>query len=403
VTDHDLKADSRALLHGGNAALLNELEGLGARVTVRNADGVTQVTFSGPAAAVEAAESRIRAAAAEAEAARLAQYQQQMLEQQQATFASQQQHQLQHQQQQQEYQGHAMGGGGAPGYGQPPSAVDTSNHVSLNIDIPPEKVGLVIGRGGENIRRMQEQSQCKIFLHKEVQASGARLVTVSGPPENIEQARKMVLDSVSAQRQPREGGFVPPPGTPSLLVIVPNAIIGLLIGKGGVTIKEIQQQSGCRVVIDKEPQGEDRNITLVGSVPGIEYCKNAIQDIINRHAELAARNAGGPPHMGGGGGMPRPPPQHMPYAPQPPMGQGYPPQGYPPQGYPPQQAYYPPQQPGAYPPPPAGQWPAQPYPPQGYPGYQDHAAYDQQQQQQWAAYQQQMQQQQQQPPQPPHQ
>lgn len=311
----------------------------------------------------------------------------------------------------------------APGPGYPaPGAF------SGHCEVPPDKVGLLIGRQGENIKRLMATTGCQIVLGKETLPNGLRPVTISGHSQDaVDNTRRMVMDCVSGIRPPRDGGgnpgapstggFVPPPGVPSLLVIVPNAIIGLLIGKGGVTIKDIQAQSQCRVVIDKEANGEDRNITLVGPLQGIEYCKNAIQDIINKQAEFQARGAAG--GGGGPGGPPRGPPGFVPRGPVPHMGgapqgygygqpgqagpqgygqgmqgipgQGIPGQGIPGQGIPGQgmSGYYPPpphgyQAPYGQPPQQQQQW--GPPPPQ-----QDY--YQAQQQQQWPGY----------PPQPPRQ
>jgi hypothetical protein len=42
-------------------------------------------------------------------------------------------------------------------------------------------------------------------------------------------------------------------GGPNKMVSIPNDKVGLIIGKGGATLRQIQEQSGARVVIPKEP------------------------------------------------------------------------------------------------------------------------------------------------------
>merc|ERR1719374_398635 len=55
--------------------------------------------------------------------------------------------------------------------------------VTEQIYVPDNMVGLLIGRGGENITRMQQESQCKIQMSQDNQGQPTRLCTLTGPPE----------------------------------------------------------------------------------------------------------------------------------------------------------------------------------------------------------------------------
>ena len=48
-------------------------------------------------------------------------------------------------------------------------------------------------------------------------------------------------------------------GPESLDVTVPNDKVGLIIGKQGMTVKGVQDRTGCHVQIPKEPDAADRN------------------------------------------------------------------------------------------------------------------------------------------------
>ena len=52
--------------------------------------------------------------------------------------------------------------------------------------IPDKLVGLVIGRGGEQIKRLQQESQCKIRIASESDGSPERACTLTGSQEAIE-------------------------------------------------------------------------------------------------------------------------------------------------------------------------------------------------------------------------
>lgn len=65
------------------------------------------------------------------------------------------------------------------------------------ISVPNECVGLIIGKGGEIIRQLQQESGAKIQVaKKEIQNTGVRNVFIDGPPERYEAAKKMIENIV---------------------------------------------------------------------------------------------------------------------------------------------------------------------------------------------------------------
>ena len=81
--------------------------------------------------------------------------------------------------------------------------------------IPDNMVGLVIGRGGEQIKRLQMESGCKIRIASEGNGTPDRMCTLSGSQESIDEAKRMLDDVVrrglDRQQNPRgpsnDGGF----------------------------------------------------------------------------------------------------------------------------------------------------------------------------------------------------
>ena len=69
-----------------------------------------------------------------------------------------------------------------------------------------------------------------------------------------------------------------PDGLFSVVVDVPNDMVGRIIGREGATVRIIQNLSGARMDIpqDSEPGTNMRKITLVGSPCRILYCKAII-------------------------------------------------------------------------------------------------------------------------------
>ena len=94
------------------------------------------------------------------------------------------------------------------------------------------------------------------------------------------------------------------------MVEVPNDKVGLVIGKAGSTIKELEQRSGARVQItpDSKWQGrsEPRPIQLTGTQQQLDWCKGLISEKVNVPVEQLASTqtfeGGAPSGPGGGGG-----------------------------------------------------------------------------------------------------
>ncbi|KAL5185455.1 Far upstream element-binding protein 2 [Glycine soja] len=283
-----------------------------------------------------------------------------------------------------------------------PSAVSYSYQgggASKKIDIPNGRVGVIIGKGGETIKYLQLQSGAKIQVTRDMDAdpnSATRTVELMGSPDAIATAEKLI-NEVLAEAETGGSGIVArrvagQAGSDEYVSKIPNNKVGLVIGKGGETIKNMQASTGARIqVIPLHlPPGDtstERTLKIEGTPEQIESAKQMVNQVIS--GENRQRN----PSMSGGYSQ-----------------QGYqarPPTSWGPPAAPMQQSGYGYVQPGAYSGPPQYNVPQQPYagyPPQSSGGY-SAANWDQstapQQQSAHAGYDYYSQQQQQQNPAPP--
>ncbi|XP_057431763.1 uncharacterized protein LOC130724532 [Lotus japonicus] len=233
--------------------------------------------------------------------------------------------------------------------------VSTYQTSSKKIDIPSGRVGVIIGKGGETIKSLQLRSGAKIQVTRDMDAdpnSPNRLVELMGSPEAIADAEKLI-NEVLAEAESGGSGMIgrrltgQSGSADEFSMQIPNNKVGLIIGKGGETIKSMQAESGARIqVIPLHlPPGDpstERTLKIDGSPEQIESAKQLVNQIIN--GENRPRNSGGYSQQGY---QSRPPSSWAP--PAPPMQQP----GY---GY---------MQPGAY----SGQAPQYNMPQAQYPGY----------------------------------
>ncbi|KAG0498147.1 hypothetical protein HPP92_002838 [Vanilla planifolia] len=213
---------------------------------------------------------------------------------------------------------------------------------SKRIYIPNGRVGVIIGKSGETIKYLQMQSGARIQVTRDMDAdpnSQTRPVELIGTPDQISKAEQLINDVISEADAGGSGTISArnstdvPAGSEHFSMRVPNNKVGLIIGKGGETIRSMQASSGARIqVIPLHlPPGDtsiERTVHIDGTKEQIESAKLLVNDVIS---ENRVRNSA----TTGGYRPPRPPTSWVP--------SGAPPMQQPSYGY---------MQPGAYPGPP---------------------------------------------------
>ncbi|KAL7266997.1 hypothetical protein RUND412_010431 [Rhizina undulata] len=205
--------------------------------------------------------------------------------------------------------------GGATGAAQPvrDGSVSSSSHggaakESLQIMVPDRTVGLIIGRGGETIRDIQDKSGCHVNIVGEAKSqNGLRPVNLIGNGSAAEHARRLIMEIVESDNAtngpPPSRGAAPERGSGgggyygghgdgggggrgaqegriTETIRVPIDAVGMIIGKGGETIKEMQSSTGCRINVSSQfNQGDpEREISLAGNRDAIMRARQVIEE-----------------------------------------------------------------------------------------------------------------------------
>ncbi|KAG3012736.1 hypothetical protein PC121_g15048 [Phytophthora cactorum] len=193
---------------------------------------------------------------------------------------------------------HSSGSGPAH-YG----AGDDAPSSSFDMKVPRELVGYIIGRGGETIRDLQMKSGAHIQIVREEEGAPQtpdRFVNITGNQESLDLAQRLIQNLLDERQQNQSSGAgfrerddrdrmaryggINPDGSDSVELLVPNERVGLIIGRGGCTIKAIQQRTGTSVTIPQTPDPNHpdmRLITIRGTMEAKEAAKFEIQSMIN--------------------------------------------------------------------------------------------------------------------------
>ncbi|WVZ20650.1 hypothetical protein V8G54_007972 [Vigna mungo] len=186
-----------------------------------------------------------------------------------------------------------------PQYSAVPPVSYSHQGTSQKIDIPNGRVGVIIGKGGETIKYLQLQSGAKIQVTRDMDAdpnSTTRTVELMGTPEAIASAEKLI-NEVLAEAESGGSGIVArrltgQAGSDEFVMRIPNNKVGLIIGKGGETIKNMQASTGARIqVIPLHlPPGDtstERTLKIDGTPEQIESAKELVNQIISGEAYLS--------------------------------------------------------------------------------------------------------------------
>lgn len=168
---------------------------------------------------------------------------------------------------------------------------------TIEVQVPKPLVGFVIGRNGEHINNIQNTCGVRLQFQNDVPGVDYRLATISGPPECCSRARKMVQDIV-AERMNQ--GYKPHielpnptgPGVQTVQIPVPAQKCGLVIGKGGETIRQLQVQSGAHIELHRgaHPNPAEKLFNIRGTQSQIQLA----QQLVKEKCEMMESSTGFP-------------------------------------------------------------------------------------------------------------
>ena len=195
---------------------------------------------------------------------------------------------------QQQYGGHDRG--------TPPN--DNSEVILIDSSL----VGLVIGRQGESLRRIEQESGTRIQFINGPEAGPQRQCRITGPPGARISAKREINRIIEENggnparetgrnaRAPQKAMSQQPAlreGEQSSQIMVPDRTVGLIIGRGGETIRDLQERSGCHVNIVGENKSVNglRPVNLIGSPAAAAHAKELIMEIVD--SDTKQMDAGG--------------------------------------------------------------------------------------------------------------
>ncbi|EHB00847.1 RNA-binding protein Nova-2 [Heterocephalus glaber] len=172
----------------------------------------------------------------------------------------------------------------------------------LKVLIPSYAAGSIIGKGGQTIVQLQKETGATIKLSKSKDfypGTTERVCLVQGTAEALNAVHSFIAEKVreipQAMTKPEVVNILQPQTTMNpdrakqAKLIVPNSTAGLIIGKGGATVKAVMEQSGAWVQLSQKPEGinlQERVVTVSGEP---EQVHKAVSAIVQKLAAESAK------------------------------------------------------------------------------------------------------------------
>ncbi|BEI80677.1 hypothetical protein CcaverHIS002_0112060 [Cutaneotrichosporon cavernicola] len=174
--------------------------------------------------------------------------------------------------------------------------------LTLRALVSTKEAGIIIGKAGATIANVRAVANCKAGVSKVVPGVQDRVLSISGDPDAIaaaysEIARLLLETPLSDSSLP----LPPAIAFTSIRLLISHNLMGTVIGRQGVKIKQIQDMSGARMVASKEmlPQSTERVVEVQGAQDAI---KTAVCEISKCLLEDWERNVGTVQYHPGAGG-----------------------------------------------------------------------------------------------------
>ncbi|KAL2513382.1 KH domain-containing protein [Abeliophyllum distichum] len=180
--------------------------------------------------------------------------------------------------------------------------------LSHKMEVPSDKVGVIIGKAGDTIRSLQDNTGAKIQIVRDADAdphSATRPLELIGTLENIKKAEKLIKDVIAEADAGGSPSLVArgfstvqaAGGGEQLEIQVPIEKVGLIIGKGGETIRNLQTRTGARIQLLQQnpPEGDKsrkRIVRVTGNKKQIETATEMIKEVMNQTIRQSPLSSG---------------------------------------------------------------------------------------------------------------
>ncbi|XP_041342840.1 insulin-like growth factor 2 mRNA-binding protein 2 isoform X1 [Pyrgilauda ruficollis] len=182
---------------------------------------------------------------------------------------------------------------GAPAAGAFPHQHPLPEQEVVNLFIPTQAVGAIIGKKGQHIKQLARFAGASIKIAPaEGPEASERMVIITGPPEAQFKAQGRIFGKL------KEENFFSPKEEVKLEahIKVPSFAAGRVIGKGGKTVNELQNLTSAEVIVprDQTPdENEEVIVKIIGHFFASQTAQRKIREIVQQVKQQEHKHAQG--------------------------------------------------------------------------------------------------------------
>ncbi|EMD96840.1 hypothetical protein COCC4DRAFT_142550 [Bipolaris maydis ATCC 48331] len=169
--------------------------------------------------------------------------------------------------------------------------VDETNWLHIRACIGTSEAATIIGKGGENVTQIRRLSGAKCTVSDYSRGAVERILTVSGQVDAVSKAFGLIVRTLN-----QEDLETPSTSTSKaypMRLLIPHILIGSIIGKAGVRIREIQEASNAKLNASDTllPNSGERSLIVLGVADAVHI---AVYYVAQTLVEQLTERFGGP-------------------------------------------------------------------------------------------------------------
>ncbi|CAD6186656.1 unnamed protein product [Caenorhabditis auriculariae] len=131
-----------------------------------------------------------------------------------------------------------------------------TENLAIKILIPSAAVGAIIGKGGEAMRSLKNDNNCRVQMSKSTETypgTSERICLVKGRLQNVLTVIEIIMDKIREKCGDSNGNDAFDHKNTSrgneVKIVMPNTSAGMVIGKAGANIKDIRETYSCQIQV----------------------------------------------------------------------------------------------------------------------------------------------------------
>uniref|UniRef100_A0A8C2BCE1 Vigilin n=1 Tax=Cyprinus carpio TaxID=7962 RepID=A0A8C2BCE1_CYPCA len=146
---------------------------------------------------------------------------------------------------------------------------ELANITELEVSIPSKLHNSLIGSKGRFVRSIMEECG-GVHIHFPTEGSGIDAVTIRGPVEEVEKAKKQLL-SLAEEKQTKSH---------TVELRAKPEYHKFLIGKGGGNIRKVRDSTGARIIFPTADDKDQELITVIGTEEAVAEAQKELEALI---------------------------------------------------------------------------------------------------------------------------